>query len=692
MGNPLQLTATMRTRLLAAVRALVSDPALDGAGDPARLAAVVLMAKATVATDYSTRITATELGRWIGLKKSRVAHHVVPELRERGVLGSNGTTNAAGWMTGLECWVIPMYRAQHGGDRRHVLALSRVELVVLLALIEVLFAPGWEHRDGRVTPAGMLAGRTGRGAATDRLGLLLMVLSSNSRGWLQLCSGSVDTGRGRPAATVARLMGCTAAAGAKSLKRLQEQGVLSVDRRETASGLHARSRVRLLPVARAHGIAVREARGAAGAVFSDLAVTASGDLETTVETVSPVVTGVQGTGMGQEPDSADRADAAHLHASHASGATPADQVEDSSGFSGEGRGGTPPSPDRASAREEGPLRGEKREESPSSSSSEKRGPGPAVTLVPEPQGCAQGRQQPKQAPAPLPPEDLRAVLEPVDWMWAQLPRPGLRRVVEAAAHAELAVLQGLVGRTDAPQVLGARLFRRLGEQIRTGGVIRDPAGWLLARGLPQRQQCGDVRCDDRILLDSGQACPRCEDRQVDRRAQRRRIAAEVEERLPYAGEEERRAATVRQLHEDVRAAGWAREWEWERVRARQAAARARADAARQDQPEPTAPALGALPAPRARVLASRTAAPAVAPAGRQVREVVDELVLEELTREQILDWRARATYDHQVVLDHIARYGEHSAQRLFTRALVATVHRVTGRDHLTLTTSPWGIA
>nr|CAA51961.1 TRA1 [Streptomyces prasinus] len=263
LGNPLQLTETMRTRLLAAVRALVSDPALDGAGDPARLAAVVLMAKAKVATNYRTTITAKELGRWVGLKPSRIAHQVLPELREREVLGSNETTSAAGRVTGLECWVIPMYRAQHGGDRRHVLALSRVELIVLLKLIETLFAPGWVHKDGSVTPAGMLADRTGRGAATDRLGLLLMVLSSNSKGWLQLCSGSVDTSRGRPAATAGRLLGCSPAAGAKVLARLQERGLLTVDRRETASGLNARSRVRLLPVAQAHGVPVREAREAA---------------------------------------------------------------------------------------------------------------------------------------------------------------------------------------------------------------------------------------------------------------------------------------------------------------------------------------------------------------------------------------------------------------------------------------------
>ncbi|MFJ1601503.1 hypothetical protein [Streptomyces sp. NPDC088261] len=43
-----------------------------------------------------------------------------------------------------------------------------------------------------------------------------------------------------------------------------------------------------------------------------------------------------------------------------------------------------------------------------------------------------------------------------------------------------------------------------------------------------------------------------------------------------------------------------------------------------------------------------------------------ELVLEELTREQVLDWRTRAAADHQVVVDHIDRYGEPSARRLFT--------------------------
>lgn len=74
--------------------------------------------------------------------------------------------------------------------------------------------------------------------------------------------------------------------------------------------------------------------------------------------------------------------------------------------------------------------------------------------------------------------------------------------------------------TDAPQVLADRL----------------------ARSLPQRQEYGDVRCDDRVLLDSGRDCPRREDRQDGRRAQRRAVAADVA--MPHAAEAERRATTT----------------------------------------------------------------------------------------------------------------------------------------------------
>ncbi|MFJ9251050.1 hypothetical protein [Streptomyces sp. NPDC101776] len=39
----------------------------------------------------------------------------------------------------------------------------------------------------------------------------------------------------------------------------------------------------------------------------------------------------------------------------------------------------------------------------------------------------------------------------------------------------------------------------------------------------------------------------------------------------------------------------------------------------------------------------------------EVGVVNQDVVLDELTREQVLDWRTRAARDHQVVFDHMDR-------------------------------------
>ncbi|MFE4922365.1 hypothetical protein [Streptomyces sp. NPDC056661] len=703
LGNPLQLSKTMRARLLAAVRALVSSPALGGASDGARLASVVLTAKSKVRDNYQASIWAAELGRWLGVSQSTVAHTVLPELRRAGILGSNVATNAFGHATGLECWVVPMYRAQKAGDRRHALALSRAELAVLLSLIEVLFGPGWAPKDKAPVPAGLLADRTGRGAATDRLGLLMMVLTTGSAGWLQLCPGSVDSGRGRPAATVGRLLGCTAAAGAKVLKRLQEHGVAEVLRQATGSGLNAKSRVRLVPVAEAHDRVVREARRVASTVFSDLAGTASGDLESGETGETLVTTGAVGAGQGNVAGSADLAATAQHHALHASVVTPAGSLALSGGFSGDGRGGNHDQPDRACVREDqavdsktaaqltlaagegGPLRGEQPKKSPSVEG-QNSGCGPvaggSVRVI-----DGQGQIRPQQGKVALPSQDLRAVLAPVRLVWARLERPATRRLVEAAARSELARVVGFAGHADGPQVLAGRLARRLEDQVRLGGPVTDPVGWLIGRGLPQRQLCAEPRCDEGALLDSGRDCPRCEDRQVDRRAQRRAVAAAGDTAMPNASASARRSATEQRLHKTVTARAWAKAYEWEQYRAQQAeakAARAEAGAAQSAADVPDVPAAPVvLPAPRPA---------AFAPTPKLEQEPADddqELVLEDLTPEQVLDWRTRAATDHQLVLDHIDRYGKHSAQRLFTRTFVGQVQRLTGLAHLDLGHTPW---
>jgi hypothetical protein len=85
------------------------------------------------------------------------------------------------------------------------------------------------------------------------------------------------------------------------------------------------------------------------------------------------------------------------------------------------------------------------------------------------------------------------------------------------------------------------------------------------------------------------------------------------------------------------------------------------------------------------VPASRSAA--VVPAPQPEPADVDDD--QELTREQVLDWRNRAAADHQLVFDHIDRYGELSAQRLFTRAFVAQVQRLADLGHLDLGYTTW---
>ncbi|WP_367140709.1 MULTISPECIES: hypothetical protein [Streptomyces] len=712
--GPLRLGRAMRLRLLAAVQALLADPSIAGLKDAPKLAAVVLYAKSRAPrgakNDNQTSIWVAELGRWLGVGESSVHRNVLAPMRATDALHTKVVTDAQGHPTGLDCLVMPLWRARKSGGPAHPLALNKAELATLLRLIEALFGPGWTPEGKEPTPPGLLAGRTGKGAATDRLGLLLMVLNTRASGWLQLCGGSVKAKEGRGAATLARLLGCSPAGARKVLARLTEAGVVARQRKATAMRMRGRGRVMLLPVARAYGrtLAPVEAVQGPGTKFSQRPDGAVGDHAHAGAAGALGVSGIQGGEAAREPADQERPNGAELHADHAPVVTPVVPLQLSCGFSGEGRGGEGRRPERVCVREDqavdgedavaragslvtegGPLRGEQRKKSPSISS-EKPGRGPvAGTPVRVVDGDGLRRRQ--RGRVPLPPEDLRTVLAPIDLVWARLERPAARRLVEAAARRELGRVVGFAGRVDAPQVLADRLARRLADQMRLAGPIKDPVGWLIGLGLPQRQQCGDVRCDEGLLLDSGQDCPRCEERQEDRRDQRRAVAAVVDAAMPEASEAERRAATAKQLHQDVTARAWAKVHERDEYRARRAAAaQARAEAAAAQQPEDDVPA-----APVAPVVLPAPWPAVVAPAPDPEYAVVDdgqELILEDLTREQVLDWRTRAAHDHQIVHDHIARYGETSAQRLFTRSFVATVQRLSSLGHLDLRYTPWGQA
>ncbi|SCE42978.1 hypothetical protein [Streptomyces sp. OspMP-M43] len=712
LEDPLRLGRAMRLRLRDAVQALLADPSIDGLKDAPKLAAVVLYAKARAPkgekNDNQTSIWGAELGRWLGVKESTVHHKVLPVLRGTDALHTQVVTDAKGHPTGLDCLVMPLWNARKRGRAAHPLALTKAELATLLHLCEALFGHGWTPKDKEPTPPGLLAGRTGKGAATDRLGLLLMVLNTRASGWLQLVGGSVKKREGRAAATLAQLLGCSPSGARKVLARLTEAGVVARQRKSTSTRMNGRGQVMLLPVARAYGrtLAPVEAAQSAGPVFSARPDGACGDHGPAGAAGALGASGICGAeGAGGAVDQ-ERPDGAELHADHAHLVTSVFLPQLDGGFSGEGRGGEGRRPERVRAgegqaaadasgvagssspvAEGGPLRGEQPKESPVVEDA-KNGCGPVAggsERVLEGEG--QGRQQ--RGRAALPSLDLRAVLAPVKLVWARLESRGARCLVETKVRAELTRVTGFAGSADAPQILANRLARRLENQMQLGGPITDPVGWLIGRGLPQIRLCAEPRCDEGTLLDSGRDCPRCEDRQADSRATRHAVAAAVDAAMPGASETERRAATDRQLHETVTARAWAQAAEWRQYRAQKAEAKAARAEAAAEQPTGEVPAAPAapviLPAPRAAAVA-----PALKPETADVDDDDQELVLDDLTPDQVRNWRVRAMKDHSVVFDHIDRYSEPSARRLFSNQLVDQAQHLSGLGHLNLSYSTWG--
>ncbi|WFB89063.1 MULTISPECIES: hypothetical protein [Streptomyces] len=343
--DPLRLGRAMRVRLRDAVQALLADPSIAGLKDAPKLAAVVLYAKSRAPKgeddDLQTSIWGAELGRWMGMKESTVHHKVLPVLRGSDAVHTQVVRDGKGHPTGLDCLVMPLWRAHHDGGAGHPLALTKAELATLLRLLEALFGHGWTPKDKEPTPPGLLAGRTGKGAATDRLGLLLMVLNTRASGWLQLVGGSVRKREGRGAATLARLLGCSPSGARKVLARLAEAGVVARQRKATSTRMNGRGRVMLLPVVRAYGrtLASVEAVQSAGSVFSARPDGACGDHGPAGAAGALGTSGICGAESAGDAADRERPDGAEFHADHASVVTPVVLPQLDCGFSGEGRGG-----------------------------------------------------------------------------------------------------------------------------------------------------------------------------------------------------------------------------------------------------------------------------------------------------------------------------------------------------------------
>ncbi|MGC4986616.1 hypothetical protein ACLQ18_39505 [Streptomyces sp. DT193] len=589
-GHPLALSQDARARLGGAVRALLDVAGLAGASDAVRLAVLVLASRTPSETGV-VKIRTSELGRWIGVSTSYTASEVLPVLRRSGVVSVGTAEGDYGQDDGLECKVLPLWAAQDVVG--HPLNMAKKEYATLWRLLEAVMGPGWTHRDGRITPAGLIGTRTGRGAATDRLALLLLVLEARATGRIRLCGGSVDTKRGRAAATLARLLGCTASAGERVLERLEDRELVLRVRLKTGSGMPNRSRLMVPAVAAAHGRTVtddvQEDRAEAlEPEFSD-PDDAAGPGETAAREMEPQVSGVPVTDVADvaEPDVA-----AALHTDHPHLVTSVVSPQLSCGFSGEGRGGSGGLPDRVCVREDqagngqanvartgepvaegGPLRGEKPKESPVDERVGQRAAVAGAGGRPKAAGWDKAQQQRRVGlPADL---RLRVALGPVSWLWERL--SGWQQdQVEAATKTELACLKGLLALPGGtPQLLADRLTDRLKE---TGGeaLVTGPYGWLIRRGLVQRPSCSDRRCDDGIRLDTGGECENCANVVHIRRARRARIGAEIDRELPGLGEGERRRVLEERLREQT--AIEAEDFVWRREQA--LAEKARREAAR----------------------------------------------------------------------------------------------------------------
>jgi hypothetical protein len=554
----------MRFRLLTAVRALLADPKLVDRKDVVRLGILVLMAKASYGR-CRVEITARELGRWLGVSESTVDHEVLNVLREVDAVAARVLRGTDGLPTGVEYRVEALWKARNNVGAP--LGLSQAELATLLRFLEGLFAPGWGEQCA--TPPGLLVkkGRRGRGAASDRLALVLLALHARPDGRVPLVGGPLAktvARHGREAVTLARMLGCRVPVAATVLGRLVAAEVVVV----------APGRLVVPAVADAH----RSPAAVPG--LAELASSSSGDPAPAGDAMRCVrcagheetdIVAVEGDGWrqlswadlegaeegsGTAPRGLDDAEgdlfagqtvfetfeashaAADPHTNHAGVADVCGEGAGGLGFSGEAALGYCRQPVRACEAENSPASG-----------SDRQGDVPLVDggggplrgdnldrLLTEGESGSSAAASTLQAwrsasggPPPVwaqVPKGLERALEPVAMVWGRLDRLTTRRYVTKVVRARLGEISGACGpEVDAERVLRERLKRRLAEQ---GTVpITDPVGWLVGRGLPRRAVCPEPRCDDGRRMDTRADCAACQMLVLDGRALRGRAFAKV---------------------------------------------------------------------------------------------------------------------------------------------------------------------
>lgn len=559
-NEPLVLSPAMRTALASAARELLQDSRLAGRSPLIKLTAVVLLAKAPLASAV-VDMPARDVGGWLGCSVSHVGHTVVPDAKSSGAMLCAPKRSEAGRTEALRFELLPLREARAAADGGPLGTLSKRELATLLRFCEAVTCPGWAPKDKPATPAGFMASRRERGAAADRLAMVLLCLEARTDGLVRMAPGRVARGVRRADATVARLMGCEVEVAAGVVDRLVAAGDLELEGEERAGG----GRLRVPAVAAAHArvrrVAPPESAGSpspsaeepvqeggpclrcAGTESSGEELVLAGEgwaqesLEDLLSAAADCASGDQlvedsvNTQVSEGSEGAsDKSACADLHAVHApvvslSGSSASDlDCFSGSAVVGEGRlreragagddlgeQGRPAEPAKPSPTGAGPLRGEK--------------PGQIAAC----EGTFRGGRLVFSRPAKVP-EELGEALAPVARLWSQIGRSSTRTWLASRVRGEVGRLRGVVGSELAQQVLAERLERRLDAQ--GPQPVGDLVAWLLKKGLPQRPGCWSTVCDEGVRMDTRGSCESCQVLVGDRRGLRRAVADQVlEERL-----------------------------------------------------------------------------------------------------------------------------------------------------------------
>ncbi|MEU2282478.1 hypothetical protein ABZ614_11160 [Streptomyces sp. NPDC013178] len=540
----------MRTALAAAVHCLLGDARLSQAPVVARLASVVLLAKAP-ASSSRVRILYRDLAGWLGCSVSHVGHTVLPTLRRAGVVTSTPDRDASGTKA-VVLDLLPLREARAAHEAHPLALLTKDDLATLLRMSEAVTCPGWAPADKPETPAGFMAARKGHNAAVDRLAMVLLVLEARRDGRVRMAPGRVAAGYGRADATLARVLGCSAAAAVPVVDRLVRLGVVELEGPD-------RNRLRVPPVAEAFtrtrltqtGVGRDEATPAPGKpapcprcsacadgdareelvlagkgwrqesfddVPTDRTQSAFRDHNASPTSSSQVITGTEGR--------ADSAGSAGLHTDHTS-------VVDLSGlgsgdrncFSGSAGSHHGDRRGRAHTRDDHPAR-ETAADGHQATGRPLRRDKPDICSPRS--GMSFGSATSWAGGASIP-ADLALVLAPVRELWGRVTRETTRRWLAREVRLELTRIGGVVGAEYSQRALAARLLRRLEQQT---APVHDVAGWLLRRGLPQRAECWSVLCDDGVRMDTGGACESCQCRLADRQAVRKMVVMDIAARWP----------------------------------------------------------------------------------------------------------------------------------------------------------------